>query len=85
MNKLTAEQLFEIITQCAGEDESVSFDGASLDVKFNDLGYDSLALLETAGRISRDFDIQLSDDAVTDTRTPRSLLELVNKSIAEAA
>lgn len=73
----TIDDLRQILRDAAGEDEESTLDGDILDREFDELGYDSLALLETAGRITRDFGIRLSDDAVTEARTPRKLLALV--------
>lgn len=73
----TIDDLRQILRDAAGEDEETTLDGDILDLEFDELGYDSLALLETAGRIGRDFGIRLSDDAVTEARTPRQLLALV--------
>jgi len=61
----------------AGIDEGTNLDGDILDTDFDDLGYDSLALLETAARITREYQIVIDDDAAI-ARTPRELLQLVN-------
>lgn len=76
----TLADLKRILLGAAGADESVDMDGDILDALFTDLGYDSLALLETAAVISREYGIQLTDDAVTAATTPRGFLELVNSA-----
>ncbi|MGW6984322.1 acyl carrier protein [Streptomyces sp. NPDC054932] len=76
----TIADLKRILLGAAGADESVDMDGDILDALFTDLGYDSLALLETAAVISREYGIELSDDAVTAVTTPRGFLELVNSA-----
>ena len=43
-----------------------------------DLGYDSLAMLEAAGQTQRRYAVTLVDDAVVEARTPREFLTLVN-------
>ncbi len=75
---ITLEVLTRMLREGAGTDESVELDGDVLDVEFTELGYDSLALLETAARLERDHGIVLDDDAATSAKTPRELLELVN-------
>lgn len=75
---ITLEVLTRTLREGAGTDENVELSGDVLDVEFTELGYDSLALLETAARLERDHGILLDDDAATSARTPRELLELVN-------
>jgi minimal PKS acyl carrier protein len=77
-NQLTLDDLKRILREGAGAEEGVDLDGEILDVEFGDLGYDSLALLETAARINREYKIPLDDDAATAAKTPRELLAMVN-------
>lgn len=76
--EFTLEDLKRILREGAGADEDVDLDGDILDADFDDLGYDSLALLETASRISREYAVALDDDVVIAARTPRDLLKVVN-------
>ncbi|MEV5437243.1 acyl carrier protein [Streptomyces sp. NPDC052682] len=85
MPALTITELTALLRECAGEAESVNLDGDVLDVPFEVLGYDSLAVLQTTGRIERDYDVTLDEDAVTDAETPRQYLELVNEAISAKA
>ena len=48
------------------------------DTPFEELGYDSLALLETAGRLEREYHVKLTDEMVGEARTPQRLADLVN-------
>lgn len=75
---ITLDDLKRILRQAAGADDSVDFDGEILDTEFADLGYDSLALLETAVRITREFGIALDDDVALGAQTPRQLLDVIN-------
>ncbi len=79
--KLTLDDLRRILLEGAGTDEGVDLDDNILDTTFDELGYDSLALLETAARITREYRIELDDDAATAARTPRELLALVNTTV----
>jgi act minimal PKS acyl carrier protein len=74
----TIDDLRRVLLEGAGEAEDVDLDGDILDVEFSDLGYDSLAMLETAGRITREFGVRLDDEATVAATTPRKLLDLVN-------
>ncbi|MDQ0948216.1 act minimal PKS acyl carrier protein [Streptomyces phaeochromogenes] len=77
-HEFTIEDLRRILRDGAGADEAVDLDGDILDTDFESLGYESLALLETSGRIEREFGITLDDDTVTEAKTPRALLGAVN-------
>ncbi|MGQ4730225.1 MULTISPECIES: acyl carrier protein [Streptomyces] len=85
MAQLTLDALRTILIACAGEDDGIDLSGDILDVTFEDLGYDSLALMESASRIEREFGVSLSDDDIDETLTPRRLLDLVNVTVADAA
>lgn len=80
--KITVEDLRRILREAAGEAEGIDLDADILDLTFEELGYDSLALLETGGRIEREHGIELEDAAVTDAKTPRALLDVVNEQLA---
>lgn len=84
MAQLTLDELRTILVACAGEDDSIDLSGDILDITFEDLGYDSLALMESASRIERELGVALSDD-VTEALTPRILLDLVNGSVSQTA
>jgi act minimal PKS acyl carrier protein len=76
--EISLEDLKRILHECAGVDEGVDMTGEILDTGFDDLGYDSLALLETASRITRDYDIAVDHDAISAVTTPRGFLAVVN-------
>lgn len=77
MADFTRADLNRLLREGAGEDDSVDLDGDVLDVPFDELGYDSLALLELCGRVQREFGIVVPDDAVVGMTTPRAALEVV--------
>ncbi|MEU1074175.1 MULTISPECIES: acyl carrier protein [unclassified Streptomyces] len=81
----TLDDLKRILLEAAGADEGVDLDGDILDTEFEVLGYESLALLETGGRIEREYGISLDDDALTDATTPRALIEVVNAQLSSAS
>lgn len=80
--ELSLDDLKRVMRESAGEDESVDLSGDILDTDFTDLGYDSLALLETVGALSREYGVELNDDDLDGVETPRAFLELVNKTLA---
>ncbi|MCP9994219.1 MULTISPECIES: acyl carrier protein [Streptomyces] len=82
MRQFELDDLKALLRECAGEEEGVDLDGDVVDVPFAELGYDSLAILQTTGRIERDFDVALDEEALDEADTPRAYLELVNRALA---
>jgi minimal PKS acyl carrier protein len=71
------DDLRKIMRACAGVAESVDLDSDIGDIAFEDLGYDSLAMLETAARLQNELGIIIPDDQAEKLATPRSLVEYV--------
>jgi act minimal PKS acyl carrier protein len=87
MSEFTIEDLKRIMRESAGEDESPTVDGDVLDVTFQDLGYDSLALMETTSRVERALAVKLPEDewqaaVLVESSTPRDFLRFVNSRLA---
>ena len=80
----TIEDLKRILLEGAGADENVDLDGDILDTEFEELSYESLALLETCGRIEREYGISLDDSVLTEAKTPRAMVEAVNARLDDA-
>ena len=78
----TVDDLRRILIEAAGEDDSYSLDGDILDTDFEQLGYESLALLETGGRIEREYGIALDEEILSIANTPRLLIDAVNSGLA---
>ncbi|BCL32518.1 acyl carrier protein [Streptomyces aurantiacus] len=85
MPDLTLDELARILRDCAGEGESAGRDGEFADLPFTDLGYDSVAILETAARLKQEYGVVLTDDEVMEIGTPGRLLELARRQIAGAS
>ena len=81
----TVEDLKRILLAGAGADETVDLDGDILDSRFDELGYESLAVLETGRLIERELGITLPDSALFECDTPRSLIEAVNEHLVAAS
>ncbi|QIP88277.1 acyl carrier protein [Streptomyces sp. Tu 2975] len=82
MDHLELEHLKTLLRECAGVEEGVDLDGDVLDVPFLALGYDSLALLQTTGRIERDYDVTLDEEGLDEAETPRDYLALINRALS---
>lgn len=80
MSEFTMDDLRRVMRECAGEDESMTLEGDILDSPFEELGDDSLALLETATRIGRERDVTVPEDRLSGAKTPRLLLDAVNSA-----
>ncbi|BCK72920.1 actinorhodin polyketide synthase acyl carrier protein [Streptomyces libani subsp. rufus] len=79
---LTLEQLRLVLAECAGEDlENLPLDDIN-DRTFEDLGYDSLVLLETSAQLKHRCGTDIPEDVIRDLKTPRAVLEYVNASAA---
>ena len=78
MRQITLRELQDIMRECAGEDELAQPLENAADQPFEELGYDSLALLETHSRIKRDYGVELTEDEGARITTPRELIDFVN-------
>ncbi|WP_420497261.1 acyl carrier protein [Parafrankia sp. FMc2] len=81
---MTIDDLRRILVECAGDVQEGEPAGDIRDVAFEELGYDSLALMETSARITTEFGVAVPDDRLADLRTPRELLDLVNDALVQA-
>ncbi|MEV6873176.1 acyl carrier protein [Amycolatopsis sp. NPDC051128] len=84
MTEVTAELLFEVIVGCAGESEAGPLTAGSLDVSFDELGYDSLALMEATAKLRKITGVEVEDELLAEVDTPRRLLALLNGQFAQA-
>ncbi|MFE6975895.1 acyl carrier protein [Streptomyces sp. NPDC057682] len=81
----TIDDLKRILLEGSGAAENVDLDSDIADHEFEDLGYDSLALLETSSRIERAYGITISDTILADATTPRALVGAVNEHLVQDA
>ncbi|MGF0171730.1 acyl carrier protein [Streptomyces sp. Marseille-Q5077] len=80
-NQFGIEDLKRILREGAGGGSVLEAD--ILDISFADLGYDSLALLETGSRIGREYGLEFEDSALVDVDTPRDLVRVVNAHLLD--
>ncbi len=85
MSKVTIEDVHRILIACAGDIGTSELHGDIAALEFDDLGYDSLALLETAARIEQEFGVRIPEEQITEVKTPQELLGLVNMSLVDVA
>jgi act minimal PKS acyl carrier protein len=80
VSTMNIDDLRGILVNCAGGGED-ALRGDILDVPFDDLGYDSLALIETAATLKREHGVVIADEALVELRTPAEMLELINNRV----
>ncbi|MCQ8774738.1 acyl carrier protein [Streptomyces sp. KLMMK] len=85
MAHMTVDDVRRILVECAGVDDSIDITGDISDRPFDELGYDSLALMESAAQIKQEFGVVVPDDELVEVETPRALIDLVNGLVTEAA
>lgn len=81
IHETTIDHLKSVLREVAGESEDVDLDGDILDRHFDELGYDSLALLEAGARLEREVGVVLDDSTLNDVETPRELLAAINEKL----
>jgi act minimal PKS acyl carrier protein len=81
---ITLTDLVTVLRECAGEAEGVDLDGDVADRTFDELGYDSIALLETCARMADRHGLHIDDDVVGELRTPDELVRYLNQAPAKA-
>ncbi|MER5648146.1 acyl carrier protein [Streptosporangium sp. NPDC002524] len=79
MKDFDLDDLRNLMRISAGEDEEIDIEGDIVDTTFTDMNYDSLAVLELASRIERDWGVAVPDEVAADLRTPREVLDYVNR------
>lgn len=84
MTNLTIDALRRILVECAGESDYADLHGDIADVSFENLGYDSLALMEAAARIKRQWGVAVPDQELVELKTPRELRDAVNGRLVQA-
>lgn len=81
--QFTLPDLVRIMRECAGEDDTVDLAGDIADTAFPELGYDSLAILEAAGAITRQYGVTLAEDEIAAAGTPAEFIAVVNRGLVE--
>jgi minimal PKS acyl carrier protein len=78
MRLLRPDDLTSIMRVCAGMEDTTDLEGAALDRSYEEMGYDSLAVLEIQAQIERRFGVPLGDDALEYMSSPGSTISYVN-------
>lgn len=81
MTTFTLDDMKRIMSGCAGIPDALDLADDIGDVPFDDLGYDSLAVLEMAARIQQLLGVRIPDDAVDEMKTPQAAVDYVNRRL----
>jgi act minimal PKS acyl carrier protein len=84
VSQLTLDQLKQIMLRCSGVDEGVDLEGDIVDQQFREIGYDSLAVLEMASQLQRQYKLDIPDEAIEELKSPGDVLRYVNGKLAVA-
>jgi acyl carrier protein len=85
MSSFTANDLMRILRSCGGDGDVTGLDGPALDTPITDLGYDSLAMLEVASIVQREYGVPIPDEALSYMTTPRTTIEYLNGRLVQAS
>ena len=74
MPQFTFDELKRAMLAAVGEDDSIDLERDILDVPMADLGFDSLALMDVADILEREYGIEIPEDEIEETMaTPRTM------------
>lgn len=76
------DDLDEMMCACGGANGSAGLDEDISDITFEELGYDSLAVLELMAKLQNQMNVAIPDNATASLLTPRSVIEYVNARLA---
>lgn len=82
MVEITLEDLIEVMRDCAGEDENLTANDVVANTDFDELGYDSLALMAASTMVEKKYSVTIGEDELARTRTLASFVDLVNRKVA---
>ncbi len=74
---MNLDQLREILAGCAGT-TGEEFDECGADASFDQLGYDSLVILDAAARVQQVYGLVIPDEVATSLSTPTAMLAAAN-------
>ncbi|RFU83711.1 acyl carrier protein [Streptomyces triticagri] len=82
MSSISFDDLKAIMSRCIGELDGKEITEADLATPFTDIGYDSLAVLEIASQLQREYSLQIPDEAIEEMDSPKAVIDYVNANLA---
>lgn len=83
MTEFTVLDLKHLLERSAGEAGVDWTDGTTLGRSFEEIGYDSIALLELSALVQREYGIRIPDDTLAELPTPGTILAYLNRQKAQ--
>ena len=83
MSGFTVNDLRRILRDC-GQEDVPDLAGAAFDTPVAELGYDSLAMLEVASVVQREYGVPIPDEALGFMTTPRTTVEYLASRLTGA-
>jgi len=85
MRLFSSDDLTGIMRQCAGFDHGQDLNGPVLDISYEEMGFDSLAILEIQAEIERQLGVRFGDNAMETSSTPAITISYVNDLLKTGA
>lgn len=82
MSSISFVDLKAIMSRCIGGLDGKELTEADLTTPFIDIGFDSLAVLEIASQLQREYGLQIPDEAIEEMDSPKAVIDYVNASLA---
>lgn len=83
--RFTLDDLSAVLHTDTGLDDAEAVTAANAGRPFDELGYDSLAVLELVSQLRRHHGVHVPDEALSEIPTPLSAVEYVNRLLVERA
>jgi act minimal PKS acyl carrier protein len=83
VTEFTVLDLKRMLETSAGDAGVDWTDITTLGTPFEEIGYDSIALLELSALVQREYGIRIPDDTLAELPTPGTVIEYLNRRAAE--
>lgn len=84
-NHITIADVHRALVEGSGADDAAALEDDLKTHTFDELGYDSLAVLETGLRLRRETGANVADADIAGAQTANELVTLINKSLSPIA
>ncbi len=84
MTSLTISDLIPHLKAAVGDDDDIELNVAMANAPLDDLGIDSLAVIDATNRIERELSIALPDGSTDDAATMQELCDAINLQLSAA-
>ena len=85
MTTFGLDDLRKIMEQVSDEDDELNLDGDIAEQPFDELGLDSLGVLDLMTRIQQDWHVAVPDEVISTARVPQDVVDFVSQRLREQA